>query len=110
MMSSRARVILVGRRGGDKMPAHVQRTDEEAEEIAKGLYHQIAVQGADMAELATMLNDDPGGIERSGDLGWILRGVSSYGQVVRPVFLEPVGKLIGPVDTTAGWALVLREQ
>ena len=107
---ARVRVILIGRRGGDRMPVEVVRLDEEARTLAQDFFHRIQAGGEDMAELAAELNDDEGGIERRGDLGWVLRGVSRYTQVLRPVFLRPVGELIGPVDTTAGWALVLRER
>lgn len=107
---ARVRAIVIGRRGGDKMPREVVRLDAEARSIAEDYFHRIQVGGEDMGDLAAQLNDDEGGLERRGDLGWVLRGVSRYTQVVSPVFMRPVGDLIGPLDTTAGWALVLREQ
>lgn len=107
---ARVRVILIGRRDGDHMPAEVVRSDDEAHRIAQELFHRIQGGGEDMAALAAEFSDEPGGRERRGDLGWVLRGVSRYTQILRPVFLRPVGELLGPVDTSAGWALVLREQ
>ena len=107
---ARVRVLVIGRRGGESMSKDITRTDEEAEQLALELFHRIQGGGEDMAELAAQFDDDPGGRERRGELGWVLRGVSRYTQVIRPVFLRPVGEFIGPLDTTAGWAIVLREQ
>jgi len=107
---ARVRAIVVGRGGGVRMSPELTRSPEEAERIAHEVFERIRYGGEDMGDLAQMLNDDTGGIERRGDLGWILRGASSYSDALTPVFLEPVGTPIGPVDTNAGWVIALRER
>ena len=72
------------------------------------LLPQLDVQRAARIELLGTAGESL--VLERGDLGWVLRGVSRYSRAIRPAFLEPVGELLGPIDTTAGWALLLREQ
>ena len=63
-----------------------------------------------MADLARRIDDDPGGCERAGDLGWILRRGSKTWPVVERVFLAAPGELIGPLPLTHGFLLIRRER
>jgi parvulin-like peptidyl-prolyl isomerase len=105
----RVRAILVafsGAAGGDPMLA---RSSQEAEVIAQDLAARIRA-GEDMATLAREWNDDPGGLERAGDLGWILRQSSDIPTFLEKAFLADVGAVLGPVASNAGWVVFRRER
>lgn len=107
---ARVRAILVSFRGAEGPAARGQvRTERESGELALALYEEIEA-GREMAELAAVHDEDPGGAERGGDLGWVRRGTSDMPRFMDRVFLKPKGQLIGPVRTTVGWVLLRRER
>ena len=85
------------------------RDMDRSEAFADQLAERIRA-GEDMAELAALYDDDPGGRERAGDLGWVLRRSSKMRPVVERAFIHPVGELIGPLKLSQGWLLLRRER
>jgi peptidyl-prolyl cis-trans isomerase C len=96
----RARAIWIQEQDG--------RDLEHCEAFAGELALRIQA-GEDMAALAELYDDDPGGRERSGDLGWILRRASRTWPVVERVFLAAKGELVGPLKLSHGFLLLRRE-
>jgi parvulin-like peptidyl-prolyl isomerase len=105
----RVRAIRIAYTGAAGMPEGFQRSPEEAERIALDLAARIGA-GEDMAQLARELDDDPGGREREGDLGWILRGGTRIPAPMEAVFQSEVGALSGPFTSNLGWVLYRREK
>ncbi len=84
------------------------RTREAALALATDLRSQIAA-GADMASIARRLDDDPGGREREGDLGWLHRGTPGLPAWISRAWLERAGWLSDVISTPAGFVLLRRE-
>jgi peptidyl-prolyl cis-trans isomerase C len=97
----RARAILLQEQPG--------RDLERCEAYANELAQRIRA-GEDMAALARAADDDPGGRERGGDLGWILRRSSKTWPVVERVFQAAPGELVGPFKLSRGYLLLRRER
>jgi parvulin-like peptidyl-prolyl isomerase len=107
--AARARGILLAFKGAEGASEELTRTLDEAEQLANGLKQRIEA-GEDMVRIARELDDDPGGRERGGDLGWILDHASAIPAPMEALFRVPVGELIGPFSTNNGWVLVRRER
>jgi parvulin-like peptidyl-prolyl isomerase len=107
--AARVRAILVAFSGARSADPRLERTQVQAGELAHELVAKIRA-GADMAALAAEHDDDRGGRERRGDLGWIRRrsqqAVSSFDRV----WLVPRGEVCDPIPTNAGWLIVRRER
>jgi len=88
----------------------VDRPSAESEALARKLFLQLTEEGADMAELAREWDEDQGGSERSGDLGWILRGSTRTRNFMNWVFLEPAGEVLGPFVDADRWVILRRER
>jgi parvulin-like peptidyl-prolyl isomerase len=97
----RARAILLQEQPG----RDIERCGAFAEELAERIRG-----GEDMAALARSADDDPGGRERGGDLGWILRRSSKTWPVIERVFLAQPGELVGPFKLSRGYLLLRRER
>ena len=97
---ARARAILIQEQPG--------RDYERCEALANELAEKIRA-GENMAELARGVDDDPGGRERAGDLGWILRRSSKTWPVLERVFQARPGELVGPLKLSHGFLLLRRE-
>jgi len=105
----RLRAILItftGALGADSMLA---RSSQDAEVVARDLAARIRA-GEDMAALAREWSDDPGGRERGGDLGWILRQASEVPTFLDQACTADVGQLLEPISSSAGWVVVRRER
>ena len=105
----RVRAILIaftGAAGSDPMLA---RSSQDAGILAGELAERIQ-GGEDMVALARAWNDDPGGRERAGDLGWILRQASDMPTFLDQVFTVEAGDLLGPIATDIGWVVMRRER
>lgn len=87
----------------------IDRNQAQARKTVDEL-HQRIVGGADMRSVAREFNDDPGGKEREGDLGWIYRYAPSLGAPLRQAVLLPVGELSAPTSTSLGYLIVRREK
>jgi parvulin-like peptidyl-prolyl isomerase len=105
----RLRAILVAFTGAAGADPALARTSQEAELVAGELAQRIRA-GEDMAVLAREWNDDPGGRERGGDLGWILRQASDVPSFLDQACTAAVGELVGPVPSDRGWVLARRER
>jgi parvulin-like peptidyl-prolyl isomerase len=102
----RARAILVA----NEESGLADRSATEAEELAAELHRRIYEEGEDMAELARRHDDDPGGRERAGDLGWLYRGNPAMVRVLDRLMLVKPGDLLEPIPVRAGWLLLRRER
>jgi parvulin-like peptidyl-prolyl isomerase len=87
----------------------IDRPSADAEALILKLYAQL-VGGADMAALAREWDEDEGGAERAGDLGWILRDSTRTRNFMHWVFLEPPGEFLGPFGDTDRWVILRRER
>jgi len=105
----RLRAILIAFTGAAGADPILARSSQEAEEVALRLAERVRA-GEDMAALAREWNDDPGGRERAGDLGWILRQASDVPSFLDQACIADVGQLVGPVASDRGWVLVRRER
>jgi len=81
------------------------RTFELAQRI-----HERLRSGEDMRSLARELDEDPGGKEREGDLGWIHRGQPGLSRELKRACLLRVGEIAEPQPTRAGYLVVRRER
>jgi parvulin-like peptidyl-prolyl isomerase len=63
-----------------------------------------------MRTLARAHDDDPGGKEREGDLGWIYRHTPELSPILRRAFLMRVDELSEPTLTSHGWLILRRER
>lgn len=104
----RVRAILVSHVGAIGADPALGRELGEALELAQRLAERIRA-GADMAELARELDDDPGGRARAGDLGWLHRGNPELPHFMARVFLLRPGELAPLVRCSAGMVLLRRE-
>ena len=105
----RLRAILVQydlAQGADVSKAPDQK---KAREIVDALAKRIAA-GEELAKVAGEFNDDPGGKQRQGDLGWIHRGAPNITPLLLQAALLPVGRISEPLLTPFGYLLVRRER
>jgi len=105
----RSRAILIAFTAATGASKSLARTNQEAEALAHVLAERIRA-GEDMAALAAQHDDDNGGRERSGDMGWILRNGSDTPAFFDRLWTMPVGKLEGPILSNAGWVIFRRER
>jgi parvulin-like peptidyl-prolyl isomerase len=105
----RLRAILVRFDTAAGADRATDRTQEEARKIVDALHTRIA-EGAEMRSVAREFNDDPGGKEREGDLGWIYRNAPNLGVPLRQGALLAPGALSAPALTAAGYLIVKREK
>lgn len=87
----------------------LDRNQAQARKLVDEL-HQRLVGGADMRSVAREFNDDSGGMEREGDLGWIHRNAPGLGLPLRQAVLLAVGELSAPTSTSLGYLIVRREK
>lgn len=93
-------------KGADMLKAPDQK---HAREIVDALAERVR-KGEDFAALAAEFNDDPGGKQRRGDLGWVLRGAPGLPPQLEMAALTPVGPPLEPLLTDYGYLLVRRER
>jgi peptidyl-prolyl cis-trans isomerase D len=81
-----------------------KNNDAEVKAKAEGVLKQLR-GGADFAELAKKVSEDPGSGSKGGDLGWVMKG-----QMVKPfedaVFSQKVGAIGDLVKTQYGYHIV----
>ena len=105
----RLRAILVQydlAQGADMTKAPDQK---KALEIAEALLARLR-KGEDMRAVAAEFDDDPGGKERKGDLGWIHRAAPNLLPALALAAQMPVGTLGDPQLTAYGYIVVRRER
>ncbi len=106
---ARVRMILISYAGARGAIPIQDRKHEVAERLARDLVDLIRA-GQDMAELAAKYDDDSGGRERRGDVGWIRRRTSQANPAFDHVFTMRAGDLADPIATSAGWLVLRRER
>jgi peptidyl-prolyl cis-trans isomerase SurA len=104
----RLRALLIAHTDSAGPSRFEGRQEPAARELADAL-HQRILAGEDMADLAQQWNDDPGGRERRGDLGWVHRGTPGLPTWIRSLWTRPVGWLTPPITTPAGFVILRRE-
>lgn len=104
----RARAILVSHLSALGVDPDIDRTQTEAKDLAERIVRQVEA-GEDLAEIAARFNDDPGGKERAGDLGWIHRHHPDLPHFFQQLYLKPPGTLLDPIQTPAGYVVIRRE-
>jgi parvulin-like peptidyl-prolyl isomerase len=93
-------------RGADPATAAVQ---SEAKRVADGIHRRL-LANEDMRALAGEFDQDPGGRERQGDLGWLYRYAPNLPDALRRVFLMRPGDTTEPLLTPVGYLIVRRER
>lgn len=92
--------------GADMSKAPDQK---KAREIADALTLRIQ-KGEDMQAVAAEFNDDPGGKQRKGDLGWVHRGAPNITPLLSQAALLPLGQVGEPVLSPFGYLILRRER
>jgi peptidyl-prolyl cis-trans isomerase NIMA-interacting 1 len=72
--------------------------------------HERLRGGEDMRALAREFDEDVGGKEREGDLGWVFRNQPGLPKELKRACLLPIGQVAEPQRTAAGYLLVRRER
>lgn len=101
-----ARHILVMHKNSQQKPEGITRTRDEALARAKEVLLKLR-GGADFTEMVSEYTDEPGGVERGGDLGVFKRDVmvKSFSDAA---FDLKVGEVSEIVETSYGWHIIKR--
>lgn len=88
-----------------EFPKEPSDEDYDAARVVVDSIRQELVKGADFAEAAKEVSEDPGSGKKGGDLGWFREG-----QMVQPfwdaVTLLSIGQISEPVKTVFGWHII----
>ncbi len=106
---ARVRLILVAFAGAKGASPAQERTHDGAQKLTLDLAQRLRA-GEDMAELAAAHDDDRGGRERRGDVGWIRRRSAQITPALDRVFSLKAGETAEPFATNAGWLILRRER
>ena len=104
----RLRALLIAHDSSPEPLRFEGRSEEAARALALDLHARIQA-GESMQELARRWNDDPGGRERGGDVGWVHRGTPGLPFWMLGVWRQPVGWLSEVIVTPAGFVLLRRD-
>jgi parvulin-like peptidyl-prolyl isomerase len=104
----RARAVLISHDTTPLGAVTAPRPMADAERLATEIRDRVRA-GEDLAAIAAEYDDDPGGRERAGDLGWLHRGNPRLAPVLAELFKSEPGELIGPVLTRGGYVVARRE-
>jgi parvulin-like peptidyl-prolyl isomerase len=102
----RVRAILVQHEKAVGADPATARTQTAARAIADDLLAR-AQKGEEFAKLAKETNDDPGGKERGGELGWVHRGAPALSRALAQAFLMKRGET-QLQDTAFGYVVLQR--
>ncbi len=105
----RIRAVVVAHLKALNVDPSLNRTQSEAKALAEEVIQRVA-QGEDFAEIAARFNDDPGGKQRAGDVGWVYRYNPDLPHFLQRLFLQPPGSMLEAIKTPAGYMVVRREQ
>lgn len=95
---------------GVRPPLQAQpRTYAESEQIAAELAERIRA-GADMGELAAEFDDDNGGRERAGRVGWVHQQQPGLANYIKALWREAPGVVQGPVALPIGHLIYRRDR
>lgn len=104
----RVRAILV-RHGEARSAPEGARSKPQALALAAELVGRLD-RGEDMIALAREHDEDDGGRERAGDLGWIHRGTPGLSRAIASTFVLRVGARTLPLETSFGYVILQRER
>ena len=105
----RLRAILISHDNTPLGGVSGPRSMQDAEKLARELHARIK-GGEDMSALARETNDDIGGKERAGDIGWVHRGNPRSAQLLETAFHVEPGELLDPILCNVGWVILRRER
>jgi parvulin-like peptidyl-prolyl isomerase len=105
----RARGILVSHLNAVGADPDLNRTQSEAKALADEVIQRVE-GGESFAEIAARFNDDPGGKERAGDLGWIHRQNPDLPIFFSGLFVAKPGTMSPAHLTSAGVVVLIREK
>jgi parvulin-like peptidyl-prolyl isomerase len=105
----RARAIVVAHLKAFGVDPGISRTQTEALALAEEVLQRVE-RGEDFAEIAARFNDDPGGLDRRGDLGWVYRHNPDLPHFMQRLYLIEPGSFLEPIQTPAGYVVVRRER
>lgn len=105
----RPRAILIRSAGAAGTDPEKARSVGQAKAIADDLVKRIQ-SGEDMKKLARELDEDTGGKEREGDLGWVHRYAPDLAPPLVQCFLLRVGEVSRPIPTPLGYVILRREK
>jgi len=106
----RARGLLVQHTGAKGAAEDFNREKGEALDLAEEVARRVREGEESFAEIAARFNDDPGGLERAGDLGWIHRGNPDLPLFLTLLFNAQPGTVSRPYVTEYGIVLLQRER
>ena len=104
----RLRALLIAHESSREPLRFEGRSEEAARALALDLHARIRA-GESMPDLARQWNDDPGGRDRCGDVGWVHRGTPGLPAWLTSAWRQPVGWLSEVIVTPAGFVLLRRE-
>jgi len=105
----RVRAIVIQHDMAEGADPGAAPTMQAAKRVVDAIEQRL-VAGEDLAAVAAELNDDPGGRERRGDLGWVHRKAPRVDRVLGHAFRARVGEWNGPHQTPLGWVFLRRER
>ena len=105
---ARFRAVLITHAGSPKA-ANPERSRSEARALTDEIY-ALLVKGDPFEPIARFSNDDPGGKERAGDLGWVHRRMPGLPQYLQSSFLLKSGEVGAPFEMDGGWIVIQRTQ
>lgn len=103
-----ARHVLISYRGAMRAAPYIQRSKDEARELATRIMEQ-ARAGEDFAELAQESSDDRGSAANGGSLGTFGRG-QMVPEFSKAAFALEVGEVSEVVESPFGFHVILREE
>lgn len=103
-----AKHILIMHAGSKSKPEEVKRTREEAKKRAEEALTKLRI-GADFDALVKEYTDEPGGVERNGDLGVFDRStmVKTFAEAA---FVLQVGQVSDIIETVYGFHIIKRTE
>jgi len=104
----RFRAVLITH-AGSSVAANPLRSLTEARALTEEIHVRLS-RGEPFEPIARYSNDDPGGKDRAGDLGWIHRKTPRLPIFLRTAFLLDPGELSLPTETEVGWIIVRRDR
>ncbi|MFT7668844.1 MAG: parvulin-like peptidyl-prolyl isomerase [Planctomycetota bacterium] len=104
----RVRGILIAHLKAEFVDKSINRTQSEAKQQGDEVAKRVTA-GEPFEEIAARFNDDPGGKERAGDLGWIHRQNPDLPHFFSKLFAAKSGTLSDVYLTSFGVVVLIRE-
>ena len=105
----RVRGILVSHLNALGVDPDINRTQSEAKDLAEEVIRRVN-GGESFSEIAARFNDDPGGKDRAGNLGWVHRENPDLPHFFSSLFMAKPGTLSPAYLTPAGVVVLQRER